>query len=67
MSIVNIIFIISCFFLKNNFIDKLAGTDDLKKQIIEGKSEAQIRASWEPALTAYKAIRKKYLLYEDVR
>ena len=55
------------FFLKNNFIDKLAGTDDLKKQIIEGKSEAQIRDSWEPALTAYKAIRKKYLLYEDVR
>jgi uncharacterized protein YbbC (DUF1343 family) len=55
------------FFLKNNFLDKLAGTDDLKKQIIEGKSEAQIRASWEPALTAYKAIRKKYLLYEDVR
>lgn len=55
------------FFLKNNFIDKLAGTDDLKKQIIEGKSEAQIRTSWEPALSAYKAIRKKYLLYEDVR
>lgn len=55
------------FFLKNNFIDKLAGTDDLKKQIIEGKSEAQIRSSWEPALTAYKAMRKKYLLYEDVR
>lgn len=55
------------FFLKNNFIDKLAGTDDLKKQIIEGKSEAEIRASWEPALTKYKAIRKKYLLYEDVR
>jgi uncharacterized protein YbbC (DUF1343 family) len=55
------------FFLKNNFIDKLAGTDDLKKQIIEGKSEAQIRDSWEPALSAYKAIRKKYLLYEDVR
>jgi uncharacterized protein YbbC (DUF1343 family) len=55
------------FFLKNNFIDKLAGTDDLKKQIIEGKSEAEIRASWEPALSAYKAIRKKYLLYDDVR
>jgi uncharacterized protein YbbC (DUF1343 family) len=53
------------FFLKNNFIDKLAGTDDLKKQIIEGKSEAQIRASWEPALAEYKAMRKKYLLYED--
>lgn len=53
------------FFLKNNFIDKLAGTDELKKQIIEGKSEAQIGASWEPALAEYKAMRKKYLLYED--
>ncbi|MEX1201875.1 MAG: DUF1343 domain-containing protein [Ferruginibacter sp.] len=54
------------FFLKNNFIDKLAGTDELKKQVIEGKTEAQIRASWEPALTQYKAMRKKYLLYNDV-
>lgn len=55
------------FFLKNNFIDKLAGTDLLKKQILEGKTEAQIRASWEPDLTAYKAMRKKYLLYADFK
>jgi len=54
------------FFLKNNFIDKLAGTDELRKQVIEGKTEAQIRASWEPALSQYKAMRKKYLLYDDV-
>lgn len=43
--------------------DKLAGTTDLKKQIIEGKSEQQIRDSWEPSLSQYKIMRKKYLLY----
>lgn len=43
--------------------DKLAGTEDLKKQIIEGKSEQDIRDSWEPALSQYKIMRKKYLLY----
>lgn len=43
--------------------DKLAGTDQLKKQIIAGKTEAEIRLSWEPALSQYKLMRKKYLLY----
>ena len=52
------------FFLKNNFISKLAGNDDLCKQVKEGKTEAEIKASWEPALTNFKAIRKKYLLYD---
>ncbi len=49
----------------NNFFEKLAGTSELRKQIITGKSEAEIRASWEPALSNYKTIRKKYLLYPD--
>ncbi len=52
------------FFLKNNFISKLAGNDELSKQVKEGKTEAEIKASWEPALTNFKAIRKKYLLYD---
>jgi uncharacterized protein YbbC (DUF1343 family) len=52
------------FFLKNNFISRLAGSDDLSRQVREGKTEAEIRASWEPALTNFKAIRKKYLLYD---
>ena len=43
--------------------DKLAGTENLKKQIIAGASEADIRRSWEPGLSAFKATRKKYLLY----
>lgn len=44
--------------------DGLAGTDKLRKQIIEGKTEQEIRESWEPALSEYKNIRKKYLLYQ---
>lgn len=52
------------FFLKNNFFDKLAGTDQLRKQIVEGVSEEEIRASWKPGLEKFKEIRGKYLLYE---
>lgn len=44
-------------------IDKLAGTENLKKQIIAGASEDEIRKSWEPGLGQYKEMRKKYLLY----
>ncbi|GGC01280.1 exo-beta-N-acetylmuramidase NamZ family protein [Dyadobacter sediminis] len=43
--------------------DKLAGTENLKKQIIAGTSEKEIRKSWEPGLSNFKSIRKKYLLY----
>ncbi|GAB4039419.1 DUF1343 domain-containing protein [Spirosoma jeollabukense] len=46
-----------------NSIDKLAGTENLKKQIIAGTSEAEIRKSWEPGLSNFKTLRKKYLLY----
>ena len=52
------------FFLKNNFFDKLAGTDQLRKQIKEGKSLGEIRASWQPGLEKFYQIRDKYLLYE---
>jgi len=51
------------FFLKNNFFNKLAGNDVLMEQIKNGTPEAEIRKSWEPGITAFKAIRKKYLLY----
>jgi len=47
------------------FFDKLAGTDQLKKQIIAGKTEEEIRKSWQPGLDNFKVIRKKYLLYQD--
>jgi len=47
----------------NAYFTKLAGTTELRKQIEAGKTEAQIRISWEPGLTKYKAMRAKYLLY----
>jgi len=55
----------SKFFTRPEFFDKLAGTDELRKQILAGKTEDEIRASWEQDLAAYKGMRKKYLLYAD--
>ena len=55
------------FFLKNNFFDRLAGTDMLRRQIAQGKTEEEIRASWQPALDHFKTIRSKYLIYPDNR
>jgi len=46
-----------------SYFTKLAGTDQLRKQIEAGKSEEEIRLSWEPALSQYKLMRKKYLIY----
>ena len=43
--------------------DKLVGTENLRKQIIAGASEDEIRKSWEPGLGQYKTMRKKYLIY----
>lgn len=51
------------FFLTNNFINLLAGNAIFKQQIIDGKSEAEIKASWKPGLDNFKKIRSKYLIY----
>lgn len=51
--------------MDQSFFNKLAGNNDLWQQIRSGKSEKEIRESWEPKLTEFKAIRKKYLLYPD--
>ena len=53
------------FFLKNLFFDKLAGSDELRKQIIAGKSEKEIRTSWQTGLEKFKKIRSKYVIYEN--
>lgn len=47
------------------YFEKLAGTSSLRKQIMQGMDEAEIRAGWQPALDKFKMIRKKYLLYKD--
>jgi len=45
-------------------IDKLAGVAEFKQQIMDGKSEDEIRATWQPGLAAFREMRQKYLLYQ---
>lgn len=48
----------------NNFFDKLAGTDALRKAILNGDNEAEIRESWKEDLEQYRRMRANYLIYE---
>ena len=52
------------YFLDNNFIDKLSGSDALRHLIENGKSEADIRASWKDGIESFKKTREKYLIYK---
>lgn len=49
------------------FFDKLAGSDQLCKQIISGMTENEIRSTWEKDISAFLVVRKKYLLYPDFK
>ncbi|MDO5017440.1 MAG: DUF1343 domain-containing protein [Porphyromonas sp.] len=53
------------FFKHRQMFDLLAGSDQLRRQIISGQSAAEIRQSWQKDLQDYKRIRSKYLLYPD--
>ena len=50
---------------KNLFFDKLAGTDELRKQMLAGKSAAEIKDSWKKGLEDFQKIRAKYVMYKD--
>lgn len=52
---------------QRQLFDLLAGTKKLRSQLASGLSEAEIRASWEADLEAYRHLRAKYLLYENAR
>ncbi len=47
------------------FFDKLAGSSALREQIIAGKTEEEIRESWQADIIAFKKLRRNYLLYPD--
>jgi uncharacterized protein YbbC (DUF1343 family) len=51
------------FFTAPDFMDKLAGTDTLRKAIENGESLEDIRLSWQYDLALYKKMRLPYLLY----
>ena len=55
------------FFSRPQWFDLLAGTKELRYQIVRGLTEEEIRESWQPELDKYKQMRKKYLLYPDYR
>ena len=48
----------------NPFFQKLIGTDAIVPLIKAGKTETEIRTSWQQDLIKFKEIRKKYLLYD---
>ena len=48
----------------NNYFIKLAGTEDLKNQIINNIDEEIIRKSWKEKIDKFKLIRNKYLIYK---
>ena len=53
----------SAFFDRARWFDLLMGTDTVRKEILAGKSETEIRAGWKTELQKYKEMREKYLLY----
>lgn len=53
------------FMLYHDFFNLLAGNNILQQQLEQNLPEEAIRRSWEPKLSAYKALRKKYLLYSE--
>ncbi len=53
------------FFNRKEFFNKLAGTDQLVRQIMNGMTAPEIRASWQADLISFKEKRRQYLLYPD--
>lgn len=53
------------FFNSPIFMDRLAGTDKLRKAIISGQNAQTIRDSWQVDLDRFKIKRRPYLLYPD--
>jgi len=50
----------------NTFFDRLAGSSQLRMDIIAGLNERQIRKSWREGLDNFREMRKQYLIYPDI-
>lgn len=51
------------FFTRPDFMDKLSGTEKLRKAITAGKTAQEIKRSWQKQLVNFKKARTAYLLY----
>jgi uncharacterized protein YbbC (DUF1343 family) len=52
------------FFERADFMDKLAGTDQLRLAIEAGRTAEEIKQSWQAGLEQFKQQRAPYLLYQ---
>jgi uncharacterized protein YbbC (DUF1343 family) len=50
-------------FVIHGALDRLAGTDELRKQILAGASVEEITAPWAAQIAAFRRTRDEYLLY----
>lgn len=48
-----------------SFFEKLVGVDYIRRMIIEGRSEEEIRAVWQPDIERFRAQCRPYLLYAE--
>ena len=46
-----------------SFFDQLAGTDTVRKGILDEKAVSEIEAQWQPGLEAFRQLRARYLIY----
>lgn len=53
------------FFSSPKFMDLLAGSNELRQQVINGESKESIEKNWQRDLDDYRILRAKYLLYHD--
>jgi uncharacterized protein YbbC (DUF1343 family) len=53
------------FFERPDFMNKLAGSNQLRLAIEQGQSAQQIKQSWQSGIQAFKQLRKPYLLYPE--
>ena len=51
------------FITQSGFFDRLAGTSQLREQLMNGWKAKEIKETWKQGLEEFKAVRKKYLLY----
>ena len=56
---------VSQFLTRPKWFDLLMGTDQVRKDLLKGKTETEIRSAWQEELKQYKEMRKKYILYAE--
>lgn len=49
---------------RNAMFDKVAGTDEVRKKLLDGFTASTIITSWQNGIDEFMKVRKKYLLYD---